>query len=412
MKDERNLHQISDSGPVLHWGASTHVGNVRIQNQDFYGTSNTLIVVADGMGGHNGGEIASEVATREVLSKPKLSSIQELAKQVKRANQAVRDRAQENPTLAGMGTTLCALAQTVDPNSLNKLAVVNVGDSRVYVLANGELHQITQDHSLVETMRREGKLTEFEARNHPNRNVITRSIGTHGEVDVDCWELPARIGDRYLLCTDGLTNEIADEDIKETLMMVTDPQETAEQLVIAAINAEGLDNVTAVVIDIKEGIRETTPLKIPEKVTISRDEIPEIKDEDQKKPIVEKIQLRNALRSDPSRAVKALIGLLVALFAVGSLIGHYAREGFYISFEIRENVDLTESQVVIFKGTKGGVLWFQPTVERWTSILGLDLTEDQRTKIEKGIDFRTVNEAQKYLDGILDENTSAQDASD
>ena len=142
------------------------------------------------------------------------------------------------------------------------------------------------------------------------------------------------------------------------------------------------------------------------------DEIPETEDEDQKKPIVEKIQLLNSLRSDPSRAVKALIGLLVALFAVGSLIGHYAREGFYISFEIRENVDLTESQVVIFKGTKGGVLWFQPTVERWTSILGLDLTEDQRTKIEKGIDFRTVNEAQKYLDGILDENTSAEDASD
>ncbi len=412
MKDERNLHQISNSEPVLHWGASTHVGNVRIQNQDFYGTSNTLIVVADGMGGHNGGEIASEVATREVLSKPKISSIQELAKQVNRANQAVRERSQENPTLSGMGTTLCALAQTADSNDLHNLAVVNVGDSRVYVLADGELHQITQDHSLVETMRREGKLTEFEARNHPNRNIITRSIGTHDEVEVDCWELPARIGDRYLLCTDGLTNEITDEAIKETLMMITDPQETAEQLVIAAVDAEGLDNVTAVVIDIKEGIREITPLEIPEKITINSGEISETKDEDQKKLLAEKIQLRNALRSDPSQSIKALIGLLVALLTVGSLIGHYAREGFYISFEIRENVDLTESQVVIFKGTKGGVLWFQPTVERWTSILGLDLTEDQRMEIEKGIDFRTIDEAQKYLDGILNENASTEDAAD
>ena len=260
MKEERSFHQPSNSHTIFDWGGATHVGNIRTQNQDFYGTSNGLLAVADGMGGHNGGEIASETAIKELLHNQKFTTIQELAEQVTKVNEAVKTRAEGNPVLFGMGTTLCALAYLSKPS---KVGIVNVGDSRIYIIADQELHQITQDHSLVEEMHREGKITKLEAQHHPHRNVITRSIGTHDEVFVDFWEMQPREGDRYLLCTDGLTNELSDQEIKKILCGVSHPQGASEELIKNAINAEGLDNVTAVVVDIIEGKDQSSFLKIP-----------------------------------------------------------------------------------------------------------------------------------------------------
>ncbi len=270
MNEERSFHQISDSHMFFNWGASTNVGNVRTQNQDYFGTSNTFIAVADGMGGHNGGEIASETAIKELLQKQRFDTIKEVADQVTFANRAVNVRAQENPNLFGMGTTLCAITYMEFPSDPPKLVVVNVGDSRVYVLAEGKFQQITQDHSLVEEMYREGKIRKIEAENHPRKNVITRSLGTTANVDVDCWEITARKGDRYLLCTDGLTNEVTDKTISKILQTCKDPQKASEVLVETAVNAEGLDNVTAVVVDIKEGEDESSFLKIPKSPTTYR----------------------------------------------------------------------------------------------------------------------------------------------
>jgi len=267
MKEERSFHQPSDSQSIFDWGGATHVGNIRTQNQDFFGTSNPLLAVADGMGGHNGGEIASETAIKELLHNQKFTTIQELAEQVTKVNETVKTRAEGNPVLFGMGTTLCALAYL--PKS-SKVGIVNVGDSRIYILADQELHQITQDHSLVEEMHREGKITKLEAQHHPHRNVITRSIGTHDDVLVDFWEINPREGDRYLLCTDGLTNELSDQEIKKILCEVSNPQKASEELIKNAISAEGLDNVTAVVVDIIEGKDQSSFPKIPKSPTTYR----------------------------------------------------------------------------------------------------------------------------------------------
>ncbi|HJM27723.1 MAG: Stp1/IreP family PP2C-type Ser/Thr phosphatase [Acidimicrobiales bacterium] len=411
MKEERSFHQTSQSHSVFSWGASTHVGNVRTQNQDYFGISDQIITVADGMGGHNGGEIASETAIKELLQKQKILQSKELAEQVTNANEAVHNRAQENPTLYGMGTTLCAIAQLTDLPTVPKLGIINVGDSRIYVLAGGQLRQISQDHSLVETMHREGKITKIQAQNHPQRNVITRSIGTHKDVEVDCWELTARVGDRYLLCTDGLTNEVLDSTIHNILHTITDPQKASEALIQNAIEAEGLDNVTAVVVDIKEGNDQSTPLEIPTNPTTYTNSSFLSTPQKKKEPTLSFKQATLGLEkvvTSPSRIAKLFLTATFIVIAVGSLIGHYAREGFFITFESQDDAKVAESQVVIYKGTQGGVLWFEPTVEKRTALLGLDLNEKEINEIDAGIPFDTLNQAQTYIDEIINKGKATK----
>jgi len=400
MNEERSFHQISDSDTFFTWGASTHVGNIRTQNQDYFGITNTFIAVADGMGGHNGGEVASETAIKELLQKQRFNTVKEVADQVILANRAVNVRAQENPNLIGMGTTLCAISYMELPSDPPKLVVVNVGDSRVFVLAEGKLQQITQDHSLVEEMYREGKITKSEAENHPRRNVITRSLGTNINVDVDCWEITARKGDRYLLCTDGLTNEVSNETIFEILQRCEDPQKASEALIENAVNAEGLDNVTAVVVDIKEGEDGSKPIQIPNTPTTYGDLFLDSETQELKKP--EKITSPNIWKGNLSlsQLLKLFIGLIMAAIAIGSLVGHYAREGFFVAFELDDDTKVTESQVVIYKGTKGGVLWFEPTIEKRTVLLGLDLNNTELDEISDGVSFDTFQKAQAYIDEI------------
>lgn len=404
MNEERSFHQISDSHMSFTWGASTNVGNIRTQNQDYFGISNTFIAVADGMGGHNGGEVASETAIKELLQKQRFNTIKEVADQVILANRAVNVRAQENLNLFGMGTTLCALTYLEFPADLSKLVVVNVGDSRVYVLAEGKLQQITQDHSLVEEMYREGKITKIEAENHPRRNVITRSLGTNANVEVDCWEITARKGDRYLLCTDGLTNEVTDEAIFEILQTCKDPQKASEALIETAVNAEGLDNVTAVVVDIKEGEDQSRPIQISNTPATYGDLFLDSESQEPKK--LYKITTPPIWKGNPipSQLLKFLIGLTIAVIAIGSLVGYYAREGFFIAFESDNDTKITESQVVIYKGTKGGVLWFEPTIEKRTALLGLDLNDRKLDEISEGVSFDTFHEAQAYIDEIMAED--------
>ncbi len=410
MNEERSFHQISDSPMFFTWGASTHVGNIRTQNQDYFGISNMFIAVADGMGGHNGGEVASETAIKELLQKQRFNTIKEVADQVILANNAVNVRAQENLNLFGMGTTLCALTYLESPSGLSQLVVVNVGDSRVYVLAEGKLQQITQDHSLVEEMYREGKITKIEAENHPRRNVITRSLGINANVDVDCWEITARKGDRYLLCTDGLTNEVTDEAIFEILQTCKDPQKASEALIETAVNAEGLDNVTAVVVDIKEGEDQSKPMLLPNPPTTYGDL--SLHSENQEPKNLHKIRTSEIWKGNqlPSQLLKFFIGLIMTVITIGSLVGHYAREGFFITFELNDDTKITESQVVIYKGTKGGVLWFEPTIEKRTALLGLDLNNMELDEISDGVSFDTFHEAQAYINEIMAEDKPSKPA--
>src|SRR5207248_4940199 len=138
----------------------------------------------------------------------------------------------------------------VDEDGEERLAVVNVGDSRDYLLQQGELEQLTEDHSLVEQMVRDGRLTPEEAMVHPQRSIITRALGLDPEVEVDSWELTPYKGDRLLLCSDGLTNEVSDDEIATTLRAVSDPEEAAKQLVNEARDHGGSDNITCVVVDV------------------------------------------------------------------------------------------------------------------------------------------------------------------
>tara|TARA_B100000902_G_scaffold369913_1_gene394551 strand:- start:183 stop:779 length:597 start_codon:yes stop_codon:yes gene_type:complete len=152
-----------------------------------------------------------------------------------------------------MGTTLCALSEIKSQEASQRIVAVNVGDSRIYLYTNNELHQISIDHSLVQELVDSEQITESEAKSHPHRNVITRSLGHQPIIEVDAWELDLIIGDRYLLCSDGLTNEISDTDIAEILSNQSDPQQAADQLIQSALENQGLDNVTAIVADVISG---------------------------------------------------------------------------------------------------------------------------------------------------------------
>jgi PPM family protein phosphatase len=224
-------------------GSATDIGRVRERNEDSILVEPPLYVVADGMGGHRGGQVASQVAleTMEELAGEDKGS---LADHVRSANRAVWDRSVEDQQLSGMGTTLTAAR--VDGASAT---IAHVGDSRAYLLREGLLRQLTTDHTLVERMIRSGEITEAEADVHPHKNVLTRALGTdeHVEVDEDAVELID--GDRLLLCSDGLTGMVTEDQIQAILETTESPQQAADRLVKAANRAGGIDNISVVVID-------------------------------------------------------------------------------------------------------------------------------------------------------------------
>ena len=239
------------------------MGRVRAINQDDFGAGDDLFVLADGMGGHRGGEVASAEAVAGVLGSFDERTRAGLARAVDRANQAVFGRAAGDVDLFGMGTTLCALALARSEGG-DVLAVANVGDSRVYRYGDGRLTQVSDDHSLVADLVRAGDLTEEEAARHPQRNILTRALGIESALSVDTWELPIQADDRYLLCSDGLFNEIDDDRIAALLAGHDNPELTAATLVRAAVDAGGHDNVTALVVDIDAAPSAQEPWSLPD----------------------------------------------------------------------------------------------------------------------------------------------------
>jgi len=247
----------------LSHGAASAVGHVRAINQDDFGAGDDLFVLADGMGGHRGGEVASAEAVAGVLGSFDDRTRAGLARAVDRANQAVFGRAAGDVDLFGMGTTLCALALARSEGG-DVLAVANVGDSRVYRYGDGRLTQVSDDHSLVADLVRAGDLTEEEAARHPQRNILTRALGIESALSVDTWELPIQADDRYLLCSDGLFNEIDDDRIAALLAGHDNPELTAATLVRAAVDAGGHDNVTALVVDVDAAPSAQEPWSLPD----------------------------------------------------------------------------------------------------------------------------------------------------
>jgi serine/threonine protein phosphatase PrpC len=227
-------------------GARTDVGRVREGNEDSYMVHEPLFAVADGMGGHQGGEVASKLALDTL--KQVAGGERALIQAVQDANRAVFDRAGRDPGLAGMGTTLTAFLVEGDA-----VRLAHVGDSRAYLLRDGQLQRITKDHTVVERLVEEGRLTPQEAEIHPQRSILTRAIGVEGDVQVDQGTIEVSPGDRLLLCSDGLTGMVGEEEITRILTERSDPQAAADALIEAANEAGGQDNITAVVIDVADG---------------------------------------------------------------------------------------------------------------------------------------------------------------
>lgn len=235
----------------------TDIGKKRRVNQDYVYTSESsignlpnLFIVADGMGGHNAGDFASkltvETMLNEIADSFEKNPVKILSKAIATANDVIRRKAAETPDMEGMGTTVVAAT------SIGKyLHVANVGDSRLYVVGR-EIRQVTKDHSLVEEMVRIGTISHSEARNHPDKNIITRAIGASVEVEPDFFTVELEEGDAVLMCTDGLTNMLEDEEIRMILSGGRDIVEKAQALVDAANANGGRDNISVVLIEQSE----------------------------------------------------------------------------------------------------------------------------------------------------------------
>jgi len=232
-------------------GVRSDTGRVREGNEDSFLARSPLFALADGMGGHVGGEVASRIAIGIIEDEP-FSALEgddgSLVRLVRRANQAILERAGADRELEGMGTT-CTLLK-LDGYQAH---LAHVGDSRAYLLRDGQLEQVTQDHTLVQRMVQEGRLSPEEAVNHPHGNIITRVLGVEPDVDVDIIVKDLQDDDRILLCSDGLTDMLTPEDIKLILVDKPESQEAADRLIDAANEAGGQDNITAMVIRVTEG---------------------------------------------------------------------------------------------------------------------------------------------------------------
>src|SRR5690606_29380742 len=182
------------------------------------------------------------------------NTLDDLVAAINEANVAIYEGATDDPDRAGMGTTVTAIAVVDDPLGGEAIGVANVGDSRIYVLRHGRLRQLTIDHSFVQELVAEGAISRDEARTHPRRNIVTRALGIEPTVRVDSWSMPVIRGDRFVLCSDGLVDEVSDDDIVDILLAhADDPDAAAQALVDAANDAGGRDNITVVVVDVLAG---------------------------------------------------------------------------------------------------------------------------------------------------------------
>jgi len=355
---------------LLKHGVATDTGNVRPQNEDAYVTSEQLFAVADGMGGHNAGEVASALATSLLLERAAGQTLtpEWFVDAITVINRTIHESAAESTERRGMGTTICALA-LVQPQEESsepqQVALANVGDSRIYLARSGTFRQLSVDHSYVQELVTEGLITEEEARVHPRRNIVTRALGIDNRVAVDSWLIPLFSGDRFILCSDGLVDEVPTADIAALAAQQKEPQIIADALVALAKRNGGRDNITVVVVD---AIGDTPQSFIGE----------------------------SALETHLTRSKKKSIlgvGVALALLVSLAITGRNARSGYFLTFE---NSSPTSS-VCIDHGASDRVLWFTPTRELCSDLVRNDLIPALQRQIENRFRFTTILDAQRYI---------------
>jgi protein phosphatase len=450
---------------VLRSGSATDVGRVRKVNQDLPLETSNLYAVADGMGGHVGGEVAAQVAVdtlaRVFAHEPTRAGLEHA---FSKANEAVWQDSQDHIELRGMGTTLTAVALVGDDDGRDTLALANVGDSRAYLFSDHQMVQITADHSLAEERMRHGELTEEQAAVHPQRHILTRALGVSSEVETDMWELHLRSGDRLVLCSDGLSNELSNEEMVGILSEVTDPGDAAQQLVQIANEHGGSDNITVVVVDVLVGEDASSPASVitpvgaragaplfvaagaagaatvsdalakgaklgfTGQITALGGERPRsgefFLDNTQAVP-VSRATARSPL-APPATAAPAppnesrgarrrrlgiprritlrvvLFALLVAAIPTGAFfaIRWYAYDNWYLTIQGK--------QVVVQQGHPGGVLWFHPRIVDHTHTETSQLLPAGVSQIRGGVQEPSLVAATKYVKNLHDEYLKAQ----
>ncbi len=358
------------------YAARTDVGCVREHNEDSFIAATPLFVVADGMGGHEAGEVASEIAIRTMLEKaPNSPDGDALANAVKCANAAIIAGAANGTGRPGMGTTMTA-AQIFD----DQLLIAQVGDSRAYLLHEGTLQRVTRDHSLVADLVEQGRITEEEARVHPQRSVITRALGSDLNVEPDIYILRVSQGDRLLLCSDGLSSMVMDSTIAAILRSNDDPQSCCDALIREALAAGGLDNVTCVVVD---------PLREP----------------------IGKAKTRG-VRSWLKNHLAPIVFVVVFIAIVaGGICGvyAYAQNSFYVIAQ--------DGYVCVYRGLPGQIAGIELSwLEEKTNIPTSKLAPTTASRLEGGMSVGSLDEAQalladyRHVTGVSADSSDADDS--
>ncbi len=438
------------------YGSVSDLGRVRAVNQDAALVADDLFVVADGMGGHRGGEVASEIAVTVMGDEVVEPTVDALVAAVISANRKINNRSRDEAELSGMGTTVTAMALISDDEG-ERLGVVNVGDSRTYVVDQDELVQLTDDHSLVGEMLRSGQLTKEEALDHPQRNILTRALGVDSEVEVDWFEIQIRQGDRYLLCTDGLFNEVSEDQIASVMRRLADPDEAAQELVRLAVEHGGRDNITVVIVDVEEGPGDEGKGVVGSRITrrsgvepdpagfasaaaldaaaadaaadglatddaATDDTVPRDGDDpaatdaiadgdahggtteaDAEPEVAQLASGRPLIPPEPSvrktrraRFTWRVLALIVALALIGGIaalaLSVFSGGSYFVGFD--------GDEVAIFRGRPGGVLWIEPTLEESTGLCRNEIGVSWLTPIEDGIEYGTIAEAETLIDTI------------
>lgn len=376
------------SGVRLVWGAASDVGRIRQQNEDSFIADPRLFVVADGMGGHNAGEVASAIAVRTMLDAAGdgFTDHEAFVAAVRAANSAIHDAADGLSEQRGMGTTLTAVAPLrLTAGEPPALSITNVGDSRTYVFRDGELRQLSVDHSYVQELLSEGLVTAEEARVHPRRNIVTRALGIDGSVSPDAWVIPLVVGDRFLLCSDGLVDEVTDADIAAVLRDVTDPDRAASELVAAANRNGGRDNVTVIVVDVQSA-DSPAPSPVPTPPASA--------------PHTTAVAARSpSLRRSRARRFSVVAVVCTAVIvAVIVGVGVNARRGYFVRFESRSD----DARLLIYRGSPESVLWFAPTIEADTTLRRSDLHPGLAEQLDDPRSFESAPRAAAFVNSIRD----------
>jgi serine/threonine protein phosphatase PrpC len=369
-------------------GAATDVGRVREGNEDSYLVDDGLglFAVADGMGGHRAGEVASATALEALRAA--VTSGRPIREAIEDANDAVFEKSLADDRLRGMGTTITAGTLAAG----GTLILGHVGDSRAYLLHDGELRRVTTDHSLVEELVRDGRLTAEEAAVHPQRSIITRALGVDESVDVDVYAVELQAGDRVLFCSDGLTGMVGIDDIAAELRREPDPVRAARHLVDAANAAGGEDNITVVIADATD---EAAPASPPGGVAVDGDGALAAAPPAAAATtaaLEEPTPSRQGERSTWRRVRRVALWVVPVLVVLGLAFGAvawYARRGYFVAFD--------RGTVTVYRGVPGGLLGFDPTVDRHTRLRPKDLSQAHRVDVSDRQRFSSRSEVDAFL---------------